>query len=225
MTEHHFAATRTARYYQLGELSAATRRVWFVAHGYGQLAQYFLRHFQAISTADPTLVVVAPEGLSRFYLQGNGGRVGASWMTSDDRLAEIADHCAFLNQLADRVLAQCPAAAQVTALGFSQGTATVGRWLAQARFRPARLVLWAGGFPPDVAPTAATALLHKLPVTLVLGDADEYITPEKMAVEQDRLAGFGAQVAVLKFAGGHTLDAGVLAHVGAGLAPARIGER
>ena len=128
-----------------------------------------------MSTADPTLVVIAPEGLSRFYLSGNGGRVGASWMTSDDRLARNCRPLRLPNHLADQVLAQCPDAVQVTVLGFSQGTATVGRWLAQARFRPVRLVLWAGGFPPDVEMDAATKLLQNLPVTLVLGDADEYI--------------------------------------------------
>ena len=56
MTEHQFATTRTARYYQLGALSAATRRVWFVAHGYRQLARYFLRHFAGhLAAADPAL--------------------------------------------------------------------------------------------------------------------------------------------------------------------------
>ena len=78
MTEHHLAVTRSARYYQLGELSVHTRRVWFVCHGYGQLAAYFSRHFAFLTEADPTTVVVAPEGLARFYLSVNGGRVGAS---------------------------------------------------------------------------------------------------------------------------------------------------
>jgi len=77
--EHHFTVARTARYEQLGEPSAATRQLWLVAHGYGQLAEYFIRHFKAVYAADPAgTVVVAPEALSRFYLAGNGGRVGAS---------------------------------------------------------------------------------------------------------------------------------------------------
>ena len=97
--EHHLTVSRTASYQQLGTLSARTRRVWFVCHGYGQLAAYFVRHFAFLAEADPTTVVIAPEGLSRFYLTGNGGRVGASWMTRDDRLHEIADHINFLNQL------------------------------------------------------------------------------------------------------------------------------
>ena len=139
--EHHLTVARTARYQQLGELSSRTRRVWFVCHGYGQLAAYFIRHFAFITEADPTTVIIAPEGLSRFYLSGNGGRVGASWMTRDDRLHEIQDHVNFLNQLAATILPQCPPDVHITVLGFSQGTATVGRWLAQAAFRSAHLIL------------------------------------------------------------------------------------
>ena len=36
--EHHLEVSRTARYWVLGEGTAAPREVWFVLHGYGQLA-------------------------------------------------------------------------------------------------------------------------------------------------------------------------------------------
>ena len=214
MSEHHLAVPRTARYHQLGEPGAATRRVWFVCHGYGQLAAYFIRHFAALAAADPALVVVAPEGLSRFYLRGNGGRVGASWMTSDDRLFEIEDQITFLNQLAGSILARCPAGVRVTVLGFSQGTATASRWLARAAFRPAHLVLWAGEFPPDVAPEAAARLLRDLPLTLVVGDHDEYLTPERVARQRAHLRQLGATPTVRTFAGPHALDQAMLARLG-----------
>ena len=210
MTEHHLAVTRTARYYQLGELSPSTRRVWIVCHGYGQLAAYFARHFAFLTEADPTTVVIAPEGLSRFYLSGNGGRVGASWMTRDDRLHEINDHVNFLNQLAARVLSECLSDVRVTVLGFSQGTATVGRWLAQAVFRPAHLVLWAGGFPDDLAPSSARNLLLGLPLTLVVGTEDEYITATEVNRQQQHLRQLGATPRLLTFAGRHELNRAVL---------------
>ncbi|MBC8082826.1 MAG: phospholipase [Hymenobacter sp.] len=210
MTEHHLAVTRSARYYQLGELSARTRRVWFVCHGYGQLAAYFARHFAFLVEADPATVVVAPEGLSRFYLSGNGGRVGASWMTRDDRLAEIDDHVGFLNQLAATLLVQCPADVRVTVLGFSQGTATVGRWLARAHFRPAHLILWAGGFPDDLAPAPARTLLLGLTLTLVIGTEDEYISVPQAEHEQHRLEQLGATPKLVVFAGKHELNRAVL---------------
>ena len=42
MQEHHLSVERTARYYTLGSLDGP-RDVWFVCHGYGQLAARFLK--------------------------------------------------------------------------------------------------------------------------------------------------------------------------------------
>lgn len=208
--EHHLPVTRSARYYQLGELTARTRRVWFVCHGYGQLAAYFIRHFAVLTDADENTVVLAPEGLSRFYLQGNGGRVGASWMTKEDRLTEIDDYVAYLNQLAARTLEICPPDVTITVLGFSQGAATVSRWLARARFRPARLILWAGAFPNDMDFAVATHLLRQLPVVLVCGDQDEYIKEADLERQRDFLRGLGVEPALRRFTGKHELNAVVL---------------
>ena len=210
MTEHHLAVTRSARYYQSGPVSANTRHVWFVCHGYGQLAAYFARHFAFLTEADPATVVVAPEALSRFYLNGNDGRVGASWMTHDDRLAEIADHVAFLNQLAAQVLAGAAPGVRITVLGFSQGTATVGRWLVRAPFRPARLVLWAGGFPEDVDPAAARSLLAGLDLTLVVGAHDEYVSGPQAQAQLRQLRALGGAPRLLTFEGRHQLNAAAL---------------
>jgi predicted esterase len=210
MTEHRLTVSRTARYYQLGDLSAATRRVWFVCHGYGQLAAYFIRHFASLAEADPALVVVAPEGLSQFYLQGNSGRVGASWMTREDRLSEIEDHVGFLNQLASLVLANCPAGVDVTVLGFSQGTSTISRWLTRAPFRPQRLILWAGSFPEDIEPATAAALLQSVDLTLVVGSQDEFITPERLQQLREQLQQLGVQPRFISFEGKHEMNAAVL---------------
>ena len=208
--EHHIPVTRTARYQQLGELSSRTRRVWFVVHGYGQLAAYFVRHFAFLVEGRDDTVVIAPEGLSRFYLQGNSGRVGASWMTRDDRLAEIDDHVNFLNQLAAHVLGQVPAAVEITVLGFSQGTATIGRWLARAAFRPDHLILWAGGFPEDIYAPVAQSLLQALALTIVIGSDDEYITVAQAEQQFEQLEQFAARTQLLTFKGKHELNRAVL---------------
>ncbi|OUJ74299.1 alpha/beta hydrolase [Hymenobacter crusticola] len=212
--ENHLTISRSARYYQLGELSAATRRVWFVAHGYGQLAAYFIRHFAFLTQADPTLVVVAPEGLSKFYLNGTSGRIGATWMTREDRLTEIEDYVGFLNQLAGSLLAHCQPEVEITVLGFSQGAATVSRWLARASFRPAHLILWAGAFPPDMAVEVATHLLHQFPVTLVCGDEDPFISAEELEKQVSFLRRYGIEPEVIRFAGKHALNPAVLQQLG-----------
>ena len=203
--EHHFPVTRTARYHQQGELSASTRQLWLVCHGYGNLASYFVRHFAFLAENDPHTVVIAPEGLSRFYLQGTSGRVGASWMTSEDRLHEIDDQNRYLNDLTAWLLPQCAPDVQVSVLGFSQGTATASRWLVQAPFRPAQLILWAGNFPEDIPHEAATRLLTGLQLHLVVGDSDGYFSDEQVAQQEAQLRTLGGQPTTTRFEGHHEL--------------------
>lgn len=219
--ERHLTVQRTARYQQLGEPSAATRQLWLVAHGYGQLAEYFVRHFKSVHALDPEgTVIAAPEALSRFYLSGTSGRVGASWMTSADRLAEIADQAVYLDTLLEHLLPSCPPDVQVTVLGFSQGTATVSRWLAAnaVRWRPHQLILWAGDFPSDIEAAAAQLLLHGLPLILVSGEQDSYIGPEKLQTQAEALGVYGAQITTRSFEGGHTLHPPLLRQLHAALA-------
>ena len=97
------------------------------------------------------------------------------------------------------MLAECPAKVEITVLGFSQGTATVEPLAGQARFRPAHLILWAGGFPDDMAPATATQLLHGLPLTLVIGTDDEYISLPKATKQQAQLQQLGRRPACSLF--------------------------
>ena len=211
MRTRSIAVRRTARFHLLGDPEAVWDELWFVLHGYGQLAARFLAEFEA--RARPGRLIVAPEGLSRFYLRGTRGRVGASWMTRDAREDEIADYLAYL----DAVRAELTEARTVPwregLLGFSQGTATAGRWALLGARAPERLVLWGGGFPPDAAAMAgpeARARLTAMRVTLVAGEADEH-TP-RAAVEQGRveLEGLGARVDVAWHGGAHHLDGALL---------------
>jgi len=206
--EHHLPVARTARYQQLGEFSLATRQLWLVLHGYGQLAEYFIRHFAALHAADPAgTVIVAPEALSRFYLHGTTGRVGASWMTRADRLADIEDQANYLSLLLASLLAQCPSNTQVTVLGFSQGTATASRWLTHCagHWRPQHLILWAGDFPADIEASRAKQAVQGLAVSVVCGDQDAYVSPAQLHEQATVLRRHGAQVATHSFAGGHAL--------------------
>jgi hypothetical protein len=100
--EHHLPVSRTARYFTIGEPHASLRELWFVCHGYGQLAGRFVRHFESIDA--PHRMIVAPEALSRFYVEVPGKthadtHVGASWMTREDRLSDIEDYVEYLDAL------------------------------------------------------------------------------------------------------------------------------
>src|SRR5437868_14633480 len=147
MHEHHIGVSRTARYFTLGESLRGVAEVWFVCHGYGQLAARFLEKLRVLD--DGRRHLVAPEGLSRFYLTESPTerRVGASWMTREDRLHEIDDYVRYLDAVHADL--QRPNA-RITALGFSQGSATVCRWAALGTARIDRVIVWGGEVPPDL---------------------------------------------------------------------------
>ena len=187
----HITVPRTARYYLIGdEPSGSRRELWVVVHGYGQLAVRFLRHFTPLG--DGSRLILAPEALSRFYLEhpGRAGsantRVGATWMTREDREAEIADHVRYLDALCDQVLATLPGPRpRVTVLGFSQGVATVTRWIANGHTRADRLILWAGRIPPDILPLEPGHPLRQVEIDIVTGDQDEFATPEVLQEQRE----------------------------------------
>lgn len=216
MQEVALSVYRTARYVLLGDPAGPIEDVWMVCHGYGQLAPYFLRPFRAVEA--PHRLVVAPEGLSRFYLEGDvkgHHRVGASWMTREERAAEIDDYVRLLDTVYADVLTRAGAVrARLTALGFSQGGATVTRWLAHSPMlgRPPadRLVLWGSTFPHDLDLSEHRDWLRRVGLTLVVGDADEYVTPERVAEQEARLRDAGLSWETVRFGGGHHLDADVL---------------
>jgi predicted esterase len=213
--EAHIAVTRTARYYTLGAAVSSPRELWIVCHGYGQLAAYFARHFEPLD--DGSRLIVVPEALSRFYFGDPRGThapdaiVGATWMTREDREREIEDHVRYLDLLFAEVRRhRGRARARVTVLGFSQGVATVCRWLARGAARADRVVLWGGRMPRDIFPLAADSPLRSVTLTLVVGSADEYMTPLVAAEQEALLRGEKVAYEVCRFDGGHAMDAGML---------------
>jgi len=171
-----------ARYFTAGNLTANTRQVWIVFHGYGQLAQYFLKKFEPLT--EQGIFLLAPEGLSRFYLSEltNAGRadnrVGATWMTRENRQMDIDNYIRYLDTIFAKELANT--AAPVTLLSFSQGCATACRWATHGRLRFDRLILWAGLFPPDMDFPKGNQVLDGKKTYMVVGDQDPYLTSERM---------------------------------------------
>jgi predicted esterase len=205
--EHHLTVSRTARYWVLGDPGPATAEVWIVCHGYGQLAERFLARFAGLD--DGGRVLVAPEALSRFYLDplGEHRKVGASWMTREDRLSEIADYLRFLDLVHEAVFERVERErVSLTLLGFSQGTATAARWAVRGAARVDRLVLWSGLLPPDVVPAQEAERLAGLDLVLVAGDRDELAAGESFATQRAALDAAGVRHRLLGFAGGHHLD-------------------
>lgn len=200
----HLEVIRHARYAVRGS-SATAREVWFLCHGYSQLAADFISLFEPIE--DGARLLVAPEGLSRFYLGDGRGRVGASWMTREDREHEITDYVAYLDRVYDAIMEEVERE-QVTVhvLGFSQGVATACRWAAHGRASVDHLVLWAEFLPPEFDTPASCERLAGMRITTVCGAGDEYLTEGALDRHRERLESLGLEFEELTFDGGHRLD-------------------
>jgi predicted esterase len=216
MNERHITVGRTARYCTTGSDDAP--ELWIACHGYAQLARYFIRPFAQIAGADR--VVVAPEALSRYYFETAPGvhaadaRIGATWMTREDREHEIADYVAYLDALAAHVNA---GDRRVVALGFSQGAATVSRWAARGNARIDHIVLWGTGPAAEIEP--APDMFRGATVTLAAGRSDEFFDVATAERVRSRLSAAGVECDVHAYDGGHRIDAAPLESLVARLSP------
>jgi predicted esterase len=183
--EHRISFNFNARYETLGDFHEGVESLWVVCHGHGQLAKYFIQKFKGLD--DGKTVVVAPEGLFRYYLQGFSGRVGATWMTKEDRLSDIDNYLCYLTAVLDEVKKKLPNDVKVTLFGFSQGAATISRFATQTDVNFEKLVLWAGIFPPDLPPLQSQRRLQNKKVYTVYGLQDPYLNEERIA-EQESIA-------------------------------------
>lgn len=215
---HHLRVQRTVRYYTLGASNGAPKAIWFVIHGYGQLAGQFIRYFADIAADD--VLVVAPEAMNRYYLvtpdktPARDRPVGATWMTREDRESEIADYVEYLDTLFDEVAGEAiKFGARVNVIGFSQGTATASRWATHGRATLHRLILWSGLIPPDTDLTHGHSALRHTALTLVLGTSDHYVDEKMFAAERARLDAARIAHDVVRFDGGHVIDRSVFSRI------------
>ena len=211
----HITIERRVRYAVLEPHERPATEIWFALHGYNQLAHRFLRYFQPIHTG--ARCIVAPEGLHRQYIDHESRRVGASWMTSEDRLTDIEDYVGYLDRLHAHILAEesrprtgGSAPVRIVGLGFSQGVHTLCRWLAFGRARIDRAVLWGSTVPSDLDLAEHGAALSAADLHLVVGDADEYYDRAAVEAHEARLRGAGVAFTSHRYPGGHHLDAGTL---------------
>lgn len=196
------------RYFVTGDLAQA-EAVWFVLHGYGQLAEFFIRKFQVLQ--DYKIAVIAPEGLSQFYLEetakrmhSGNNRVGASWMTKENRLADIENYLNFLNSIysSEIISKDIP----ITILGFSQGAATATRWALDGKINFETFILWSGVFPGDINFETGHETLKNKKTFIVYGDQDPFINDQRFTDMKSLSEKLKIDPTVFQFAGGHDID-------------------
>ncbi|MBO9699176.1 MAG: alpha/beta hydrolase [Sporocytophaga sp.] len=210
MKTHFLKVEKTARYCTLGEMNEQTKSIWIVCHGYGQLAPYFIDKFKILD--DGKTLIVAPEALSRFYLEGFSGRVGATWMTKEEREKDIEDYVEYIEKLYNEIIQGYSShQLKLNILGFSQGVATVCRWVVSKKKNFDKLILWAGIFPPDLNTDFQFSMetFQEKDIYIVYGDKDPLLKEDHLK-ELELLGSKFKNLKVLTFNGKHEINQEVL---------------
>lgn len=204
---------RTARIALRGPADAPA--IWYLLHGQAMKAHDFIE--MAAPLDDGSRLLVAPEALNRHYTGPVASRdapVGATWMTREERDADIRDYVTYLDEV-DRVVS---AGSRVsprprTLLGFSQGGAAAVRWAASGHVQLAHLIVWESSMPPEVDARAMWERCGRPRLTYVCGDGDKFITPKVLSAQHAIWEDAGLEFERIAFHGGHRLDAATLLKV------------
>jgi predicted esterase len=193
---------KTARYWLGEDQSGTAHTIILLLHGYGMSALSCIEQFNGLGRDG--VLLVAPEGLSRFYRKGFDGEVVASWMTREDRLNEINDQIIYLDRVLDEVvLKQAPLAHKVVVVGYSQGVATGARWI---KYREGKgiqtFVAYAGDIPAEIIEMGWPDTVK---VVQVFSETDEFIPSAKFHDQASKLQASAFNVVRLKYNGGHAI--------------------
>ena len=209
MSKYSITVSKKARYYQIGEASPSIKKVWIVLHGYAMLSEFFIKKFQNLD--DGNTLIIAPEALNRFYIDGQYIRVGASWMTKEERITDIKENNAYLNSLAKQVFDKIGHTNfSLNVLGFSQGGAAACRWVFSSPIKFNNLILWAGDIPKDTLTVENKKKWSTINTHLIMGTQDFLIPEEMKARFVDLIKKYGINYSVTKYDGGHKIYPDVL---------------
>ncbi|NNL07617.1 MAG: esterase [Croceitalea sp.] len=195
-------------YETLNTLSHKTKNIWLVFHGMGYLSRYFLKYFKTLNPEEN--YIIAPQAPSKYYLGTDFKHVGASWLTKESTGQEIEN---VLNYVTAVVKAEkLPADKRFIFFGFSQGVSIALRWLAKCRYNHDQLILYAGGIPNELNKNDLSFLTaKKSQIKIIYGDADIYLTEERLKVEAEKIKNlFGNKAQVINFKGEHEIKTEIL---------------
>ena len=204
MWNKQFITTRkTLPLYILGSPGPHIQQIWIACHGYAQLASDFANDLEALD--DGKTLVICPEGSNYFYRKGFYGDVVSNWMTKHHRLEAIADNARYLQQVYDLFVDQVPDGVRIVLMGFSQGTATICRWVTETKPHFHDMVLWAGMPPEDIDYQQHLDYFSTKNLYLLYGTHDPLLTEERIQqvkdIEQQNNIDFGEEL----FSGGHEI--------------------
>ncbi|MBK8983949.1 MAG: hypothetical protein IPM38_16925 [Ignavibacteria bacterium] len=204
-----FITEKTAKYYLRPAESGNARTVWILLHGYAQLAGEFLPEFDFINNNDHMLI--APEGLSRFYFRN---KIGASWMTKEDRENEISDYVNYLNKLTDKIKSEYYIGkSEFNLLGFSQGVHTAVRFFINGNHFFNNLILCSSDFPKDADFSLLREKLSDSKLYYIHGTSDPVISESTYSGSAELLKKNNINFRRIKFDGGHVVNKETLSYL------------
>jgi predicted esterase len=190
-------------YITLNTCTANTKYVWMVFHGIGYLSKYFLPYFNELNPAEN--FIIAPQAPSKYYLDKSYRHIGASWLTREDTAMETENILRFINAVYED--ASPPEHCRLVVFGYSQGVSVAMRWVAKSKIKCERLALYAGGIPDELSSKDFLFLRGHTRVTFMVGDSDEFLSPERMERESGKIeALFDGQALIQVFNGGHAIQ-------------------
>lgn len=193
--------SKTARYILSAEPSKEVKNLWIVCHGYGQTVTGFMNSFKSIFSRET--LVVAPEGLSKFYWEGFNGKVVSSWMTKENRENEINDYVNYIEDVVNEIIPKLNNDIKCNAFGFSQGTSTVSRWANKTKITLSSIHLHSGQFPNDLLSIWNKKSLPKL--KFHIGNKDPFIKESELAKTKSKLSDYDIDFDLFTFLGGHEI--------------------
>lgn len=200
------STVRTCRVYtsiNKGDIS----RTWLALHGYGTLGADFYEHVLPSFPQDVKLLV--PEGFNRYYVKGLGGKVGANWMTSEDRLSDIENIHSYLNGVISSNSEQI-SKTSFNVLGFSQGATTALRWwLSTQTPFISHMVIWAGSLPAEYSLQQIANHAIGTQLTIVYGTNDPLLNDDYLK-QAEELVSMRRNCKIVKFEGQHEIIVEVL---------------
>lgn len=201
-TEKSVSYKITNSYSVLNEHTAKTKNVWLVFHGIGYLSRYFLKYFKHLDPYEN--YVIAPQAQSKYYLNGEYRHVGASWLTREGLEEEIENTMNYLDAVYNAE--KLKEVRNLNILGYSQGVSVATRFVARKQIECKNLILHSGKLPQELK-AEDFENLRDTRFTFIYGTRDEYLNPEIVKAEEQRLHQiFLTNLDIQTFNGGHKVN-------------------
>ena len=207
--KHNISFEFSSSYITYNKLTDKTENIWIVFHGYGQLSKYFIRRFDVLD-GDKNYII-APQGLSKFYVDEDYKNVGASWLTKEDRGSDLLNQQKYLIKLMDELKLKIDfSKIKVNLFGFSQGVSALTRLLMNYNMKVNNVIIWAG-WVPDEFFNINKDVLKDINLFFVVGNKDKYYNNPIIKGYLKKFKNIlNKEIDYFVFDGGHIVDRKVL---------------